>query len=262
MCARSEIVTFGLSCRNSPFFIYALRYVLKASNTPENNEPMETAATPSDTAALASQPPPPAVNTMHSDLPDEPSPGPVPTENPSPPSQIPEAAAQTCQTLPVQQEQAEPPRDQHQVVRPKSSQAAIQMPQEASSVPQVDEEQAGPSHRHHSHSTTPSNFVPFSGGGQRLGGSGNDEPRECPLLASPLSSGPPKAKKAKPSHDLQVRGRVGESTNPFISALGVWGLFVEQDITVFSIHREPTIQSYKRGCKKSTHQKRLKTERL
>ncbi|MCJ8737495.1 hypothetical protein PDJAM_G00024410 [Pangasius djambal] len=183
-----------------------LRYVLKASNTPGNNEPMETATTPTDTAAPASQPPP-AVNIMHSDLPDEPIPAPVPVENTGPPSQTPEAADQTCQARPVQQEQAEPSQDQHQVVRPKIRQANIQMPQEASSMQQVDEEQAGPSHKYHSHSATPSNFVPFSGGGQRLGGSGGDEQRECPSPASssssPLSSGPPKAKKAKPSHEVQ-----------------------------------------------------------
>ncbi|KAG7327322.1 hypothetical protein KOW79_008928 [Hemibagrus wyckioides] len=184
-----------------------LRYVLKACNTPGSNEPMETAATPTDTAAPASQLPP-AVNTMHSDLPDEPKPkpAPVPKETPSSPSQTPEDAAQMCQALPVQQEQAEPSRDQQQVVRPKIKQA-VQMPQEASSTPQVDEEQAGPSHKYHSHSATPSNFVPFSGGGQRLGGSGGDEQRECPPPASssssPLSGGPPKAKKAKPSHEVQ-----------------------------------------------------------
>ncbi|KAK3533690.1 hypothetical protein QTP70_023994 [Hemibagrus guttatus] len=185
-----------------------LRYVLKASNTPGNNEPMETAATPTDTAAPASQLPP-AVNPIHSDLPDEPKPkpAPMPEETPSSPSQTPEDASQMCQALPVQQEQAEPSQDQQQVVRPKIKQAAIQMPHEASSAPQVDEEQAGPSHKYHSHSATPSNFVPFSGGGQRLGGSGGYEQRECPLPASssssPLSGGPPKAKKAKPSLEVQ-----------------------------------------------------------
>lgn len=192
---------------------------------------METAATPTESAAPASQPPP-AVNTMHSDLPDEPTPAPVPMENPSPPSQSPEAAAETCKALSVHQEQAEPSQDQQQDVRPKSSQAVVQMPQEASSVPPVDEEQAGPSHKYHSNSAMPSNFVPFSGGGQRLGGSGSDEQREYPSPASssssPLSSGPPKAKKAKPSHEVQVRGRGAMSTSPFISALGLWGSFVEQ----------------------------------
>lgn len=170
---------------------------------------METAATPTDTASPASRPSP-AVTTTHSDVPDEPTPAPVPMENPSAPSQTPEAAARTCQGLPVKQERAEPPRNQQQVVRPKISQAPIQMPEEASTVPQVDEEQAGPSHKYHSHSSTLSNFVPFSGGGQRLGGPGGDERRECPSPASssssPLSSGPPKAKKAKPSHEVQVRG--------------------------------------------------------
>lgn len=192
---------------------------------------METAATPTDTAAPASQPPP-AVNTMPSDLPDEPTPAPVPMETPSPPSQTPEAAAQSCQALPVVQEQTELSLDQEQVVRPKIKQAAIQMPQEASSVPQVDEEQAGPSHKYHSHSATPSNFVPFSGDGQRLGGAGGDEQRECPSSAlsssSPLTSGSPRAKKAKPSHEVQVRGRGAKSTNPSFSAPGLWGSFVEQ----------------------------------
>lgn len=179
---------------------------------------METAATPTNTAAPASQPLP-AVNTMHSDPPDEPTPAPVPMENPSPPSQTPEAAAQRWQALPEQQQQAEPSRD---LVRPESCQAPIQMPQEASSAPQVEEEQAGPSHTHHSHPSTRSNFVPFSGGGQRLGGSGSDDQGECHLPMSssstPLSSGPPKAKKAKPSHEVQVRYRGAKSRNPFISA--------------------------------------------
>lgn len=185
---------------------------------------METAATPADTAAPASQLPP-AVNTMHSDLPDEPKPkpAPVPEETPSSPSQTPEDAAQMCQALPVQQEQAEPSRDQQQVVRPKIKQAAIQMPQKASSAPQVDEEQAGPSHKYHSHSATPSNFVPFSGGGQRLGGSGGDEQKECPPPASssssPLSGGPPKAKKAKPSHEVQVRDKEHKSNFRFVCFL-------------------------------------------
>lgn len=196
------------------FLSVPLRYVLKMNNTPGNNEPMETAATPTNIAAPVSQPLP-AVNAMHSDLPDEPTPAPVPMENPSPPSQPPEAAAQSCQALPEQQD---PSLDQQELVRPMSSQAAIQMPQEASSAPQVDEEQAGPSHGYHSTSATPCNFVPFSGGGQRLGGSGSDEQRECLLpmssSSSPLSSGPPKAKKAKPSHEVQVRGRRAKSTNP------------------------------------------------
>ncbi|XP_060796989.1 tether containing UBX domain for GLUT4 isoform X2 [Neoarius graeffei] len=183
-----------------------LRYVLKGSSTPGSKEPMEAAATPNGTAAPASQLPP-AVNTMPCDLPGEPTPAPVPIETPRPPSQTPEAAAQSCQALPVVQEQADPSRDQEQVVRPRIKQAAIQMPQEASSMPQVDEEQAGPSHKSHSHSATPSNFVAFSGDGQRLGGAGGDEQRECPSSvsssSSPLSSGSPRAKKAKASHEVQ-----------------------------------------------------------
>ncbi|XP_027019044.2 tether containing UBX domain for GLUT4 [Tachysurus fulvidraco] len=198
-----------------------LRYVLKASNTPGNNEPMETGATLTGTAAPAPRLSP-AVKTM----PDEPEHAPVPAESPSPPSQNPKDAAQMCQALPVQQEQVDLSRDQQQVVRPKIKQVAIQMPQEASSVPQVDEEQAGPSLKYHSHSVTASNFVPFSGGGQRLGGPGGDEQRACPSPASssssPLSSGPPKAKKAKPSHEVQqsssatCKGKDSEDTEEYL----------------------------------------------
>ncbi|KAF5905155.1 tether containing UBX domain for GLUT4 [Clarias magur] len=197
---RTTLRSLGLTGGNA-----ILRYVLKTSNTSGNTEPMETAATPTDTAAPASQPSP-AVNPMPSHLPDEPKPAPVPTEIPSAPSQTPKASAQTCQALPVQQEQAELSQDQQQVVRPKIRQDAPML-QEANSVPQVDEEQAGPSQKYHSDSATPSNFVPFCGGGQRLGSSGGDEQREWPSSAlpssSPLFSGPPKAKKAKPSHEVQ-----------------------------------------------------------
>ncbi|TSL68216.1 Myeloid-associated differentiation marker-like protein 2 [Bagarius yarrelli] len=183
-----------------------LRFVLKLTSTPENNEPMETAITPTDTAPPASQPSP-GVNTMPSDEPNEPEPAPMPIETPSPPSQNPEAASQMCQSVSKQQEQAEPSQDQSQAVQPKVKQTAIPLPQEARSVPQVDEEQPGPSHKYLSQSATPSNFVPFSGGGQRLGGSGAEEQKESPSpsssSSSPLSGGPPKAKKAKPSRDIQ-----------------------------------------------------------
>ncbi|KAI4902593.1 hypothetical protein NFI96_030742 [Prochilodus magdalenae] len=185
-----------------------LRYVVKGSNTPGPGEPMETAATPTDAiaTATASQPPPEhleapsgaptAVNPALSDKPAEPTPAPVPSETPSPPCQ---STAHMRQTLPVQPEEAEPSQDQQQAVRPKIRQAVNQ--QQPRAELQADDEQPGPSH---ASLPPPSNFVPFSGGGQRLGGSaGLPRSSSSSSSLSPLPSGPPKAKKAKPSHEVQ-----------------------------------------------------------
>ncbi|XP_066503091.1 tether containing UBX domain for GLUT4 [Hoplias malabaricus] len=187
-----------------------LRYVVKGSNTLGPSEPMETAATPTDSDATAttSHPPPEhleahsgattAVNPVSPDRPDEPTPAPVPMETPSPP---PQGTETTAQTLPVQQKEAEPSQDLQQSVRPKIRQTGNQGQQESSAEQQVDDEQPGPSH---ASAPTHSHFVPFSGGGQRLGGSGElpHSSSSSPSL-SPHSSGPPKAKKAKPSLEIQ-----------------------------------------------------------
>ncbi|XP_072516923.1 tether containing UBX domain for GLUT4 [Salminus brasiliensis] len=191
-----------------------LRYVMKTNNTLGRGEPMENAATPTDTVATAtaSQPPPEhleapsgastAVNPTPPDRPDEPTPAPVPMETPNPPSQSSEAAvAHTIQTLPVQQDEAGSSQDQQQAVRPKVRQTGNQGQQGFKAEPRVDDEQPGPSH---ANSPPHSNFVPFSGGGQRLGGSGGLPPSSPSASSlSPVFSGPPKAKKAKPSHEVQ-----------------------------------------------------------
>ncbi|XP_049321537.1 tether containing UBX domain for GLUT4 [Astyanax mexicanus] len=191
-----------------------LRYVVKTSNTLGNGEPMENAATPTDTiaTATASQPTPEhleapsgastAVNPPLPDRPDEPTPAPVPMETPSPPLQSSEAAfAHTSQTLPVQKEEAEPSQDQHQAVRPKIRQVDNKGHQDSKAELQMDDEQPGPSH---AKLPPHSNFVPFSGGGQRLGGSGGLPPSSSSSSSSsPVFSGPPKAKKSKPSHEVK-----------------------------------------------------------
>ncbi|XP_076879666.1 tether containing UBX domain for GLUT4 isoform X2 [Brachyhypopomus gauderio] len=192
-----------------------VRYVLKGSNSlGPGGEPMETAAAPTGAVATAtvSQPSPQhpdapsgastAVNTTLSEGPSEPMPAPVPMETPSPPCQSAEAVAHVCQ---AEQEKAEHSQEEQQVVRPKSRQAGSHAPQEPRPELQVDEEKPGPSQEYHAHSVTPPNFVPFSGGGQRLGGSGEGTTTEYPSsCSSSVSSSPPKAKKAKASHEAQT----------------------------------------------------------
>uniref|UniRef100_A0AAY5EPR9 RBD domain-containing protein n=1 Tax=Electrophorus electricus TaxID=8005 RepID=A0AAY5EPR9_ELEEL len=163
-----------------------LRYVLKRSTSLGLGEPMETAATPTDVVPAGS------VSQM-SPQPSEPTPAPVPMETPSPPPQSAEAAAHASQALLVEREEAERSQEEQQVVRPKTR------PE-----PRSDEERPGPSQEHHTHLATPSNFVPFSGGGQRLGGPGEGVTAERPSSSpSSISSSPPKAKKAKASHEAQ-----------------------------------------------------------
>uniref|UniRef100_W5LMM2 ASPSCR1 tether for SLC2A4, UBX domain containing n=1 Tax=Astyanax mexicanus TaxID=7994 RepID=W5LMM2_ASTMX len=206
---RDEVECLDLSRPSSP-----TQYVVKTSNTLGNGEPMENAATPTDTiaTATASQPTPEhleapsgastAVNPPLPDRPDEPTPAPVPMETPSPPLQSSEAAvAHTSQTLPVQKEEADPSQDQHQAVRPKIRQVDNKGHQDSKAELQMDDEQPGPSH---AKLPPHSNFVPFSGGGQRLGGSGGLPPSSSSSSSSsPVFSGPPKAKKSKPSHEVK-----------------------------------------------------------
>ncbi|XP_026885270.2 tether containing UBX domain for GLUT4 [Electrophorus electricus] len=193
-----------------------LRYVLKRSTSLGLGEPMETAATPTDVvpAGSVSQMSPQhlempsgtsmAANTTLPDRPSEPTPAPVPMETPSPPPQSAEAAAHASQALLVEREEAERSQEEQQVVRPKTRQAGSRGQQEPRPEPRSDEERPGPSQEHHTHLATPSNFVPFSGGGQRLGGPGEGVTAERPSSSpSSISSSPPKAKKAKASHEAQ-----------------------------------------------------------
>ncbi|KAL7854644.1 hypothetical protein SRHO_G00168340 [Serrasalmus rhombeus] len=237
-----------------------VRYVVKGGNALGPGEPMETAATPTDTVAIAtaSQPPPEhleapsgvstAVSSALPDKPEEPAPAPVPMENPSPPCQSTETAVHISQVLPVQQEEEEPPQDQQQAVRPKIRQAVNQEQQQSRSSPQVDDEQPGPSH---ANLPTHSNFVPFSGGGQRLGGSGGlHHSSSSSSSLSPLSSGPPKAKKAKPSHEVQSSSsaRFGAKDS------------VEGEEYLESLDREPLIYHLDSAVRRSSGDEELTDE--
>ncbi|KAG9334562.1 hypothetical protein JZ751_007498 [Albula glossodonta] len=153
-----------------------IRYVLKKSRSPEGEVSMETAAVSTEKI----EEPPHAVPDHRP--PQEPRPAP-PTQSPAPqphtnrdPEPQPTARPKTCPT--------------EESVRPKTC---------------PPEDLPGPSGARPSQAP-PSGFVPFSGGGQRLGG---DTPHglgmtgDTPRNYSSTTAGPPKAKKHKPSNDAK-----------------------------------------------------------
>ncbi|KAI1886468.1 hypothetical protein AGOR_G00196060 [Albula goreensis] len=153
-----------------------VRYVLKKSRSPEGEVSMETAAVSTEKI----EEPPHAVPDHRP--PQEPRPAP-PTQSPAPqphtnrdPEPQPTARPKTCPT--------------EESVRPKTC---------------PPEDLPGPSGARPSQAP-PSGFVPFSGGGQRLGG---DTPHglgmtgDTPRNYSSTTAGPPQAKKHKPSNDAK-----------------------------------------------------------
>ncbi|KAM3624631.1 uncharacterized protein V6R79_025811 [Siganus canaliculatus] len=188
-----------------------VRYLLKNNKVEEQEDggkvsetaPMPTTPVAKETASsppsqLEPAPSRSAVSTT--ELPNkEPKPD-SPMETHPPPDPAPS-------TLPVQQEEA--PNSQN-AVRPKD-------PPVERGIPEEDDEKPGPSglNVHPSSSSASSSaaaasapFIPFSGGGQRLGGPGGSAPGR-PLSSSSSSSSlaalsavveSPKAKKAKSSH--------------------------------------------------------------
>lgn len=157
------------------------RYVLKTA--PASGEITDAVAMPTEaiTKAPKSQSPPPETSTL-----------------PAPSAEV---TAPLIQTLPVRQEEEEPNKIQEQSVRPKTRPAADQQ----DLVPQTDDERPGTSQQQHP--ATTHNFVPFSGGGQRLGGAGTSGLKTSSSWTSSVSSSPPKAKKPKPNHEVKVRVR-------------------------------------------------------
>lgn len=168
--------------------------------------PVAKESTPSSAALSEPAPPFPEVATtavpIKNGRPDQPQktmPAPTP--------------ATVASTIPVHQEDVPTPQD---AVRPKISPTRSYTPVE-------DEDEAGPSglncHPSSSSSSDPpaqsAPFIPFSGGGQRLGGPGKGT-GGCSLTSSSSLSAlaatveSPKAKKAKPSHSLS--SKVGHST--------------------------------------------------
>ncbi|XP_018600971.2 tether containing UBX domain for GLUT4 [Scleropages formosus] len=181
-----------------------VRYVLKKFKSPEDGEPMET-ATGVTAAAIAA-----AEVEIKEEVPRRREPDPSPKDNGT---AINEALDQ-CVGKPAAEAASvslSSDTESQQVVRPKNR--PVQVQDEA-------EEQPGPSGERSMHvkeevasnsaTSTVSTFVPFSGGGQRLGsavGEGSEIWREAALTTnssqtSPSGTGsPPKAKKSKPSHD-------------------------------------------------------------
>ncbi|XP_026077742.1 tether containing UBX domain for GLUT4-like [Carassius auratus] len=162
-----------------------IRYVLKGSDSSCPGASVDAVAMPTDAVAktTVSQPPP--------EPPEEPAP--VPMETQAPPSQV------TAQLNhhPIKQEEEEPKASQEQEVRPKSDQPPAKL------MPQEDDERPGTSQQCHGSapSATPTDFVPFSGSGQRLGGSAGL--KMSTSWSSCVSSSPPRAKKPKPSHEIK-----------------------------------------------------------
>ncbi|KAM4583804.1 tether containing UBX domain for GLUT4 [Odontesthes bonariensis] len=180
-----------------------VRLLLKKDKTPGEEDETEAMSIP-----------PVAKETIPSQSP-EPDPAPsfpemsttaVPSKDSSPPQPVktvPEPTPATAtSTVPVRREDAPNSQD---AVRPKVPPAGCQTPVE-------DGEKAGPSelncHPSSSSSSAPSAcFIPFSGGGQRLGGPGGVLSSSSSSFLSALGATveSPKAKKAKSSHGSSTK---------------------------------------------------------
>ncbi|XP_058647637.1 tether containing UBX domain for GLUT4 isoform X2 [Onychostoma macrolepis] len=165
-----------------------IRYVLKGSGSSCPAASVDAVAMPTDAVAktTVSQPPP--------EPPEEPAP--VLMETPAPPTEV----AALLNHHPVKQEEEEPSVSREQGVWPKTNQ-----PPQAKLMPQEDDERPGTSQQCHGSapSATPSDFVPFSGSGQRLGGTGAAGLKTSTSWSSCVSGSPPKAKKPKPSQEIK-----------------------------------------------------------
>ncbi|XP_048056892.1 tether containing UBX domain for GLUT4 isoform X2 [Megalobrama amblycephala] len=158
-----------------------IRYVLKGSSSSCPAADMDAVKT------TISHPPPP-----------EPS-APAPMKTPAPPTEV----AAPLNHHPVKQEEEEPNTSQEQAVRPKTKAAGE--PQESQIMIKEDDERPGTSQQCHGSapSATPTNFVPFAGSGQRLGGPSATGLKGSTSWSSCVSGSPPKAKKPKPSGEIK-----------------------------------------------------------
>ncbi|XP_043108598.1 tether containing UBX domain for GLUT4 [Puntigrus tetrazona] len=163
-----------------------IRYVLKSSGSSCPDASVDAVAMPTNAVAKTtiSQPP--------SEPPEEPAP--VPMETPALPTEV----TAPPNHHPVKQEEEEPSVSREQEVRPKTD-----PPPQANLVPHEDNERPGTSQQSQgpAPSATPTDFVPFSGSGQRLGGTAGL--KTSTSWSSCVSGSPPKAKKPKPSHEIK-----------------------------------------------------------
>ncbi|KAL4648653.1 tether containing UBX domain for GLUT4-like [Arapaima gigas] len=181
-----------------------IRYVLKKSRSPEDGEPMDTASV--ITAAVD--------NTE--EVPTSSEPIPPPKDNGIPGDMV---LNQSVRKPTVEAASTSASSESHESVRPKNRPVQKQDKTEEKPGPsgecsmQTKEEMASGSA-----ASTVASFVPFSGGGQRLGGPVGEGsgmwregvPTTSSLQTSPSGpGGPPKAKKSKPSHDHKHSDCIG-----------------------------------------------------
>nr|XP_023672746.1 tether containing UBX domain for GLUT4 isoform X1 [Paramormyrops kingsleyae] len=126
------------------------------------------------------------------------------------------------------------------------------------------EERPGPSGELHARTRAPApssvsraaDFVPFSGGGQRLGGPGAEGPatwREAPM--SSASGGPPDAKKHKPSHEHKAVEMVRSSGREEDQRQGG-----EPELFLQPVDREPLVYHLDVGIRRSSADNELPDE--
>uniref|UniRef100_A0A667WUM2 ASPSCR1 tether for SLC2A4, UBX domain containing n=1 Tax=Myripristis murdjan TaxID=586833 RepID=A0A667WUM2_9TELE len=187
-----------------------VRFLLKKSKTPEEedgSEAMETVVTPITPVAKESPPSPPSRRDVAPPEPETSAEVPIKASGHDKPAEAPTPASAPG-ARPAQQEAVPAPQD---VVRPKVCPVRGGMQEE-------DGEEAGPSGLNSCHTSSSSSsapFIPFSGGGQRLGGPGGGGAGSSVSSSSSSSSlstmaalgGSPKAKKAKPSNGVNAKVR-------------------------------------------------------
>lgn len=200
---------------DKPIVYICLRFLLKSNKAQEEDDSREatkTAAMPTTPVAKETTPCPPSQpdpallqpETSTTEMPE------IQNSSPHSPMETHLASplASATSTLPVQQEDV--PISQN-AVQPK-------LPAIEKERPEDDGEKAGPSglnaHPFSSSSTAPSApFIPFSGGGQRLGGPGggamgrslSNSSSSSSLSALTTAVESPKAKKAKSSHGSSTK---------------------------------------------------------
>lgn len=185
---------------------------------------MPTTPIAMETTPSSSPQPDPAPSVPEMSAADVPSPD-KPAETPTLPS-----SATSTTTLPIQQEDAPNLQD---AVRPKD-------PPTGSQTPEDDGEKAGPSGLNfHPSSPTSAPFIPFSGGGQRLGGPAGGVARSLSSSSSSSLSAltaaveSPKAKKAKSNHGSSTK------VSQTLSLLGLPGVCTRYFLLLASVSSWP-----------------------
>ncbi|MBN3300582.1 ASPC1 protein, partial [Amia calva] len=228
-----------------------VRYVLKKSKSPEQGEPMEVGGAASAPAAMEIKGTKEELKVVHQPLPAEltpecaaldktepeaPSEQPVvvPTPLQSSTSEISKIKSEADLNLDPQPESVEPVPVKDQTVKTQESnwEPPPERPGPSTERPSEMKPGSAPPPK-------PSNFVPFSGGGQRLGGPGADSVQTGSRLPSTSSQtslsshgGPPQAKKPKPSSS-EIKG-------PVRAKHGEWDIAQGEDV-LEPVDREPLV---------------------